>query len=67
MERFLRETGITWPNAYGAVETLNALGVTSIPRAFVIGRDGRVVWTDRLGGSLTDAIENALGIDGTPP
>ena len=63
VERFLKETGITWPNAYGAIETLSALGVTSIPRVFVIGRDGRVAWSDRLGGSLIQAIENALAID----
>ena len=60
MERFLTETGISWPNAYGAVQTLNEFGVTSIPRVFVVGRDGRVSWTNTLGGRLTDAIDKAL-------
>ncbi len=37
-----------------------ALGVRGIPATFVIGRDGRVAWTSRQSGSLSDAIERAL-------
>jgi thiol-disulfide isomerase/thioredoxin len=42
-KKFLTETGITWPNGYGAVEPLSALEADSIPIVWIVGRDGRIV------------------------
>jgi thiol-disulfide isomerase/thioredoxin len=57
----VKSAGLTWPNGYGAGETIGALGVNAIPSVFVIGKDGRVVWNNDRHGSLDDAIESALG------
>jgi hypothetical protein len=69
-ERFLANTEITWPNGYGAKPTLDELG-SRVPTIYVIGRDGRIVWTDQrsryvhhvasLGRELRKAIEDELG------
>jgi len=58
---YLDEVGMTWPNGYGAEKTLDEWKVSAIPVVFVVGRDGRLVWThvgqsDQLGA----AIERAL-------
>ena len=41
---YLRDTKITWPNGFGAEETLTQFGAEAIPMAWVIGRDGKVAW-----------------------
>lgn len=60
IEEFLSSTGITWPNGYGAWSTLNALGAEYIPAVWVIGRDGVIAWNSDEGGSLDQAIADAL-------
>ena len=40
---FLDDTGIAWPNGYGAVRPLVTLEAESIPTLWVVGRDGRIV------------------------
>ncbi|HET6882945.1 MAG TPA: TlpA disulfide reductase family protein [Pirellulales bacterium] len=60
---------LTWPNAYGAGETIDALGANA-PTLFVIGADGHVAWHDdsarywhdigKLDKRLEAAIEHAL-------
>lgn len=57
---FLEAFGITWPNGYGAQETLDRLQVTGYPSTLVIGRDGTVVWNDDSPGTLDQALEQAL-------
>ena len=42
-KRFLTETRVPWPNGYGAVQPLDTLESDSIPRVWVVGRDGRIV------------------------
>jgi hypothetical protein len=63
--KFIQDLGITWPNAYGARATLQALGVRGVPTTFVVARDGRIAWNDELGGDLDDAIQRALGAHST--
>lgn len=63
---FLRRYGISWPNAYGVV---GAIGDTA-PAIYVVGRDGRIVWSDEraryrhaideLRRGLDSSIERAL-------
>ncbi|MCG6156238.1 TlpA family protein disulfide reductase [Rubinisphaera margarita] len=60
IEKFLEETGITWPNGFGAMETLMAFKAEYIPRAWVISREGRVVWNYDSRGEMSDAIRAAL-------
>jgi hypothetical protein len=52
--------GITWLNGYGATGALDALGIRAFPTTIVVGKDGRVVWNDEMGGSLESALEQAL-------
>lgn len=59
-EAFINRYGITWPNGYGAGDTIDALQVTGLPTVFVIGSDGKIVWRREMGGQLSDAIEQAL-------
>lgn len=57
---FLNDTKITWANGYGAAETLEAFNTQCYPSAWVIGRDGKVVWNRDNSGSIEDAIARAL-------
>ena len=59
-ERFIADTGISWPVAYGAAEILQELGVSYIPAKFVFGTDGKVVWNDEMSGDVASAIQSAL-------
>ncbi|MBT4865789.1 MAG: TlpA family protein disulfide reductase, partial [Planctomycetaceae bacterium] len=60
IERFLGGTGISWPNGYGALGTLTELEAEYFPAAWVIGRDGKIVWSHDSPGELADGIELAL-------
>jgi len=60
VKKFLRETGITWPNGYGAEKTIQGFKVSFIPAKWVIGRDGKVVWNQGSEGEFSDGIEKAL-------
>lgn len=60
IEKFLTETGISWPNGYGALELLSELEATSIPMAWVADRNGIIVWNDHPADGLEAAIEAAL-------
>ena len=62
IQGFLNTAGITWPNGYGANDTLVAFESDYIPRAWVIGPNGEVVWNFDEPGSLEDGIEKALAM-----
>ncbi len=51
---------VPYPNGYGAVTTIDKLGVTAIPAVFVVGRNGRIVWNNDRPGTVDEAIESAL-------
>lgn len=59
---FVKSHGVTWPNGYGAQATLDAYGVYGYPTVFVVGPDGRIVWSghDAASSEFLDAIEVAL-------
>lgn len=57
---FLTETGITWPNGYGAASSLFHLQVNAYPTVLVFGRDGNVAWNHDSGGDFESAIAQAL-------
>lgn len=42
--KFVEVTKLTWPQGYGARETIEELEVHWIPQLFVIGPDGRIAW-----------------------
>ena len=67
--RFLAKYEVTWPNAYGAAETIFGSGpeltgfkAEYFPGYWVIGRDGKVVWNKSLGHlpALSTAIHKAI-------
>lgn len=61
INRFLKRAGITWPNGWGAVETLRALDVQYIPALFVINPDGQLMWSSQEdGGALEEVLESLL-------
>ncbi|WP_232103552.1 TlpA family protein disulfide reductase [Gimesia algae] len=62
IKEWLSETGITWPNGYGAVDSLNAFKAEFIPQVWVIGIDGKIVWNEnsRSSESLEEGIQRAL-------
>ena len=65
IRQWLEETGITWPNGYGAIESLIAFKADTIPQVWVIGTDGKVVWnvdsepTESLEQGISRALEQA--------
>lgn len=52
---FIRSFGLTWPNGYGAEDTIKQLGAP--PMLFVIDRSGRVVWNDHRARSYHDDVK----------
>ena len=60
IKAFMKEFGITWPNAYGANKTLMAFQAEYIPSVWVINEQGKVAWNFDSRQELTDAILEAL-------
>ena len=60
IERFLEQTGITWPNGYGAAQTLVDFKLVVRPSLWVIDRNGKIVWNIDSPGDPDVAIEAAL-------
>ncbi|MCA9113505.1 MAG: redoxin domain-containing protein [Planctomycetaceae bacterium] len=60
IEGFVEENKITWPQGYGALDTLLALNAEYFPVVWVVGRDGRIFWSTDGQGSLEEAIRLAL-------
>ncbi len=69
VRRFLAKYEVTWPNAYGAAETIFGTGpeltgfkAEYFPGYWVIGRDGKVAWNKSLGHlpALSTAIHKAI-------
>lgn len=60
MQAFLKHTGITWKNAYGAEETLRELGADYIPMVWVVDRQNQIVWNQGSAISLEEGIRQAL-------
>ena len=58
--RFLEETGVTWPNGYGATQTLADFKAHYIPAMWVINKEGTVCWNYDAPGSMENAINQAL-------
>jgi thiol-disulfide isomerase/thioredoxin len=58
---FLSATKITWPNGYGAVDTLQKLEANLIPQVWVIDRDYNIIWNSiQSSEPIETAIERAL-------
>jgi thiol-disulfide isomerase/thioredoxin len=60
IREYLVSTGITWPNGYGAGDTLVNFETMALPATWVIGPDGIILWNHDSPGTLEQAIENAL-------
>ncbi|MFN0054568.1 MAG: TlpA family protein disulfide reductase [Planctomycetales bacterium] len=60
IEEFLEHFEITWLNGYGADETLHELGADTIPRMWVFGPDGKMIWRSGFPKTPESAIEQAL-------
>lgn len=60
IKEFLSDTRITWPNGYGARQTLEEFETVAIPAVWVIGRDGVIVWNSDSLGDVDTGIEKAL-------
>ena len=58
--QFLNATKITWPNGYGAIETLVSLNTESIPQRWVIDRQYNIIWDENSTERIETAIERAL-------
>ena len=62
IRRFLNFTGTTWLTGYGAGKTLKGFQVDYIPRVWVVGPNGKVVWNIDSDGGPDDGIEKALAM-----
>ncbi len=60
IKSFLDEFNISWPNGYGATETLVAFRADYIPSAWVIDKKGKIIWTFDSDEDMSEAIEKAL-------
>lgn len=60
MQAYVTACGFTWPNGYGADLTIDALKIEGIPRIWVVGKDGTIVWDNWLEGTIEEAIRKGL-------
>lgn len=60
MQAFLKHTGISWKNGYGAEETLRALGADYLPMIWVVNRHNQIVWNQASSISLEQGIRQAV-------
>lgn len=60
IHRFIDHFNIEWRNGYGAEDVLRRLGAEYIPRVWVFGPDGKVVWNVESDGTAESGIERAL-------
>ncbi|MFK7778655.1 MAG: TlpA disulfide reductase family protein [Gimesia sp.] len=58
IREWLKDTGITWPNGYGAIDSLIAFKAETIPQVWVIGTDGKVVWN--VDSESTESLEEGI-------
>lgn len=58
IQQWLKDTGITWPNGYGALDSLLAFQADFIPQVWVIGVDGKVVWN--VDSEPTESLEEGI-------
>jgi thiol-disulfide isomerase/thioredoxin len=57
---FVESTGITWPNGYGARETLQSLRADFIPQKWVIDKKYNLVWDENSHETIEAALDRAL-------
>lgn len=60
IQLFLSTAGISWPNGWGAEQTIRDLNVEYLPSLFVIGDDGLILWQGGDAHVLPAVIEKAM-------
>ncbi|QDT63022.1 TlpA family protein disulfide reductase [Calycomorphotria hydatis] len=58
IESFVSQNELSYPNGYGALDTLVEFQAEFFPAVWVIGRNGRVVWN--RGYEATESLEAAI-------
>lgn len=58
--KFLEHGQVTWPQGYGASSPLIELQADYIPKVWVFGRDGRMVWDMESSQPIETALDQAL-------
>ncbi len=58
--KFLEHGRVTWPQGYGASSPLIKLQADYIPKVWVFGRDGRMVWDMTSQQPIEEALDQAL-------
>lgn len=61
IENYLKQTGITWVNGFGALATLREYGVEYFPSIWIVNSEGKVLWNLDSGPSLEGALRLAIG------
>ena len=64
LEQFRKELHPPWPIGYGAMSTMTALGVRTIPTVYVFTPQGKVFWHSHMDGTLEEALNQALAANG---
>jgi len=60
IQNVLHNAGARWRNGWGAGPTLLELEAEYVPKVYVVGRNGQIVWTTSDGGDLSEVLEAAL-------
>lgn len=60
IQKFLDDTGITWVNGYGGVQTFQDWNVEAVPCVWIVDSQGRILWNLNSPQSLAEAIPLAL-------
>lgn len=66
VRKFLDDTGITWVNGYGGVQTFQEWGVEAVPCVWIVDSEGHILWNLNSPEPLEEAIPLALAGKLTP-
>ncbi len=66
IQRVLNKVDARWPNGWGAGPTMLELHNEYLPWVYVIGKNGKIMWTTADGGDLSNVLEQLLKQGGSP-
>lgn len=60
VQKMVDKFGVTWPNGWGAIPTIQALECDMLPTLYIFGPDGRMVWYSPNRGDVRKVLELEL-------
>lgn len=60
VRKMINTFGVTWPNGWGAMSTIQSLEAEMLPTLYVFGADGKMAWYSPHRGDVRQVLEREL-------